>query len=481
MPQPHPRRMRLALATATAAALTGGLLTFGAAPATAADTDRHHKADFNGDGYGDAAFAAPYAKLGDKGSAGYVAVVDGGPTGLDPAHRTTVSQDTAGVPDTVETEDTFGSALATADFNNDGYTDLAVGASGENGGDGSVTVLWGSASGLANGTVVADPAPAAHGEWGKTLAAGDFDGDGKADLAVGSDSPHAYVISGGVSGPAQRIDVPEKAYAVDAMDAGDTNGDGKADLVLTYRTDLTTDPSGSWSKGMAYLGSPSGLDTSVPRPLNGGTSIALGDIDGDGYDELALGNVFSEVADDNSDSLGGRVVVIRGGRRAARSTATPPWPNSPSPPREFRVRTRPATASAARCPSPTSTATDTASWPSAPSSRPRHDGGRRRVRLKNGAASASRPRRAGTFGTTEHRPASRARRGDGLLRLGRTPVRPDGRRPRGPRGRGRVRERGIGRRRHLTLLPRRGRGRSGPAKWAGLGVRRLRHGAHRLT
>ncbi|MET7733873.1 FG-GAP-like repeat-containing protein [Streptomyces sp. NPDC005402] len=310
MPQPHPRRMRLALATATAAALTGGLLTFAAAPATAADTDRH-QADFNGDGYGDAAFAAPYAKLGDKGFAGYVAVVDGGPTGLDPAHRTTVSQDTAGVPDTVETEDTFGSALAVADFNNDGYTDLAVGASGENGGEGSVTVLWGSTSGLANGTEVADPAPAAHGEWGKTLATGDFDGDGRADLAVGSDSPHVYVVSGGISGPAQRIDVPEQAYAVDAMDAGDTNGDGKADLVLTYRTDLTTDPSGSWSKGMAYLGSPSGLDTSVPRPLNGGTSIALGDIDGDGYDEIALGNVFSE-EDDHSGSLGGRVVVIRG-------------------------------------------------------------------------------------------------------------------------------------------------------------------------
>ncbi|WP_433919197.1 VCBS repeat-containing protein [Streptomyces canus] len=310
MPQPHPRRMRLALATATAAALTGGLLTFAAAPATAADTDRH-LADFNGDGYGDAAFAAPYSKLDDKGSAGYLAVVHGGPTGLDPAHHTTVSQDSAGVPDTAETDDTFGSALAVADFNDDGYTDLAVGASGEDNGEGSVTVLWGSASGLANGTTVTDPAPAAHGEWGRTLTAGDFDGDGHADLVVGSDSPHVYVISGGVSGPAQRIDVPEQAYALDAMDAGDTNGDGRADLVLTYRTDRTTDASGSWSKGVAYLGSPSGLDTSGPRPLNGGTSIALGDIDGDGYDEIALGNVFSE-EDDHSGSLGGRVVVIRG-------------------------------------------------------------------------------------------------------------------------------------------------------------------------
>ncbi|MFI0540573.1 FG-GAP repeat domain-containing protein [Streptomyces sp. WSLK1-3] len=310
MLQQHPRRMRLALATATAAALTGGLLTFSATPATAADTGRR-QADFNGDGYGDVALAAPYAKLGDQGFAGYVAVVHGGPAGLDPAHHTTVSQDSAGVPDTAETDDTFGSALATADLNGDGYTDLAVGAPGEDGGKGSVTVLWGSSGGLANGTRVTDPAPTAHGAWGRTLTAGDFDGDGRADLVVGSDAPHAYVISGGVSGSARRIDVPEQAYALDAMDAGDTNGDGKDDLVLTYRTDLTTDPSGSWSKGVAYLGSPSGPDTSAPRPLNGGTSIALGDIDGDGYDEIALGNVFSE-EDDHSGSLGGRVVVIRG-------------------------------------------------------------------------------------------------------------------------------------------------------------------------
>ena len=315
----HP--LRLVLATATAAALTGGLLTFAAGTASAAGSTRAYRADFNGDGYGDVAFAAPYAKVGGKGMAGYVAVVYGSSTGLDPAKRTVISQNTTGVPGSAEEEDLFGDALAVADLNGDGYTDLAVGSPGEDVGSdvdgGSVTVLWGSSSGVKNGTSVKDPAASAHDEWGRGLAAGDFDGDGKADLAVGTSSSHAYVVKGrfttsGGTGGTQKVNLPEKAkVGIDAMAAGDTNGDKKADLVLTFRADLPSDPSGSWSKGVAYLGTSSGLQTSQPRPLNGGTTVALGDIDGDGYDEIALGNVFAK-EDDHTGTLGGQVVVIRG-------------------------------------------------------------------------------------------------------------------------------------------------------------------------
>ncbi|MGV9842166.1 FG-GAP-like repeat-containing protein [Streptomyces fungicidicus] len=307
------RPVRLALAAATAVALTGGLLTLSAPSAAAAPSGL--SADFNGDGHGDVAFAAPYAKVDGQGMAGYVAVTHGGPTGLDPARSTVVSQNTAGVPGSAEAEDTFGDALAAADLDADGYTDLVVGAPGEDGGSGSVTVLWGSADGLRAGTTVQAPTAAARDNWGRLLTTGDFDGDGHTDLAVGAYS-EAYVIRGpltpdGGTGSAQRIGTPDKAYIVDAMAAGDTNSDARSDLVLTYRTDLTSDPSGSWSKGVAYLGTASGPDTSVPRPLHGGTSIALGDVDGDGYDEIALGNVFAE-EDDHTGTLGGQVVVIRG-------------------------------------------------------------------------------------------------------------------------------------------------------------------------
>lgn len=310
--------MRL-LRIATAVALTGGLLALTAPAATAART-KQYTADFNGDGFGDVAFAAPYAKVGGKGMAGYVAVLYGTENGLDPAQRTVLSQNTAGVPGTAKAEDSFGEALAIADLNKDGYTDLAVGAPGEDVGTdvdgGSVTVLWGSASGVKGGTAVKDPAVSSHDNWGSLLTTGDFDGDARADLAVGTGGTKSYVIRGGftrsgTTGTVKKIGLPETAYSVDAMKAGDTDGDKKSDLVLTYRTHNTSHASGSWSRGVAYLGSAAGPDTGSPRPLNGGTSITLGDINGDGYDEIALGNVFTE-EDDQSGSRGGKVVVIRG-------------------------------------------------------------------------------------------------------------------------------------------------------------------------
>ncbi|MFD5231369.1 FG-GAP repeat protein [Streptomyces qaidamensis] len=305
------RKRTILLATA----LTTGLLT--ALPATAATAApaAGPTADFNGDGYGDIAFAAPYARVDGQGMAGYVAVVYGGASGLDPAKHTVVSQNTAGVPGAAEAEDAFGEAIAPADLNGDGYTDLAVGSPGEDVDGGSVTVLWGSANGLRNGTTVKDPAASSHDNWGNLLTAGDFDGDGKADLAA-SAYADPYVIRGGftttgTTGTVRRVALPETSYSVDAMAAGDTNDDGRSDLALTYRVRLNEDDTGSWSKGAAYLGTPTGLDTSLPRPLNGGTALALGDIDGDGHDEIAIGNVWSK-DNDHSGSLGGRVVVIRG-------------------------------------------------------------------------------------------------------------------------------------------------------------------------
>ena len=68
-------------------------------------------------------------------------------------------------------------ALVTADFNGDGKPDLATANSGSN----NVTVLLGNGSG---GFSAAPSSPFATGASPQSIAVGDFNGDGKPDLAI---------------------------------------------------------------------------------------------------------------------------------------------------------------------------------------------------------------------------------------------------------------------------------------------------------
>ncbi|MFG2125077.1 VCBS repeat-containing protein [Streptomyces sp. NPDC048710] len=318
--------LRLALATATATALTGGLLTFSAVTATAADSTSVPQADFNGDGIGDTAFSADGAYVGGKKAAGQVVVLYGSATGVSSAKRSTISQDTTGSPGTAETGDHFGAETAYADFNGDGYDDLAVGSPGEDVGSdtdgGTIAILWGSASGITGkGVTVADPAPTAHDYWGKNLAAGDFDGDGKADLAVGSSAATIYVLKGGINAsgtPGGKYTIKPPIMGTDAngplnLTAGNINGGQETDLVVDG---FETDTADGWNRNYYIPGGVNGLHMSEAMTLKPGVITAIGDIDHDGYGDVVSGAYWNTTTDDGTSvpdsGKGGKVWVTYG-------------------------------------------------------------------------------------------------------------------------------------------------------------------------
>ncbi|WP_415951833.1 VCBS repeat-containing protein [Streptomyces sp. KLOTTS4A1] len=108
------------------------------------------ESDFNGDGVRDTAIADPEAAVGGKADAGVVTVVYGGAAGTIQLH-----QDLAFVPGGAEAGDQFGHALAQADLNGDGCSDLIVGAPYEDPGPavdaGAVYVVYGAPGGLGTG------------------------------------------------------------------------------------------------------------------------------------------------------------------------------------------------------------------------------------------------------------------------------------------------------------------------------------------
>jgi FG-GAP repeat len=305
------RLLRLALATTAAAALGGGALVAAASPSSAAVTGGG--IDFNGDGYTDVAVATASASVTGHPEGGQVVALYGSAQGLSSDRHSTFGQNTPGVPGTVETGDDFGYATAAGDFDGDGYTDLAVGAPYEDVADGTVAVLWGSAQGLTGGTTVPDPAGDSRDEWGRTLAAGDFDGDGRDDLAVGGTRSVVHVLTHGISrsgagGTVTAVDtsgVDDAPHYPQSLTAGDVDGDGRDDLAVGG-----FEP--GWTSKSFYLpGTPQGPSTDGAQRLPSGTIGAIGDVDGDGHGDIAIG-VWDLQNGMPGAVKGGKVLVVHG-------------------------------------------------------------------------------------------------------------------------------------------------------------------------
>ena len=161
------------------------------------------RGDFNGDGFADLAIGVPYEDQNGVNAVGAVNIIYGSSTGLT-ASGTTAPNDqffdetTFGFP--YHSNDHFGWALASGDFDGDGFSDLAIGMPDYDGIEtdaGVVFLMDGSPTGLDTST--ARFAPALHGTGGREGAAlvwADFNGDGFGDLAVGH--PNARVKSDGL-------------------------------------------------------------------------------------------------------------------------------------------------------------------------------------------------------------------------------------------------------------------------------------------
>lgn len=314
--------------------------------------------DFDDDGYEDLAIGAPSVPiLGLILQAGAVYVAYGGPDGLTLVGSQTLTQPPAG-PDPPEQNDQFGGSLAAGDFNGDGRCDLAAGAAFEDVltalSAGSVHVFSGTDTGLTTTSQVwTQDSPGVlevaetNENFGFRLAAGDFDADGFADLAIAVEENDAGAVHVLFGGPAGLTSIDD-----DLIFQGDSlgtlgiqealDGFGNA-LAVGYfdddpYADLAIGAPGEDSQGLSSIGwvhvfYPDGsrfddrrqmlfdqsfLGQSVESGDVFGSRLAVGDFDGDGRDDLTVASTGEGVG----GQPGGPEVRFAGSVAALYGTST---------------------------------------------------------------------------------------------------------------------------------------------------------------
>jgi len=252
-----------------------------------ATVEKSANKDTNGDGYVDLVIGAP----GYSSNTGKIYLYNGSASGL----STTISLTRQG-----SSGDGLGYSVAVSDFNGDGYADVAVGSYIYSSSTGRVGVFYGGSSGIDVSVTAVATGPTSDSYFGSTMAAGDANNDGHADLAVGargysSDTGQVTVCHGsssGISTTASRtLTGTSNSRFGKALAFGDANNDSYADLAAGadgYNT-LT-------GRAYVYHGGISGISTTASRTLTGeatgdfyGHSIFSGDSNLDGIEDLLVG------------------------------------------------------------------------------------------------------------------------------------------------------------------------------------------------
>ncbi|MEV8566116.1 FG-GAP-like repeat-containing protein [Streptomyces sp. NPDC051322] len=290
-------------------------------------------ADFNRDGANDLLVGTPQAAVGTLKGAGAVTVLPGGATGPNPAAKRVISQNSAGVLGGAEAGDAFGADSAYGDLNGDGYADLVVGNPGEDDtsghtDNGNVIALYGPELDTSASYNLATADRVNDARLGEAVTVGDFNSDGKADIfAIAPGNPTSWWVLDSASGTAKsgRL-LTSTAGTVTFPDAttGDFNQDGYADVATTY-----LDPDGT-GRVMLFKGSVTGLQPGALLAAKGGRSIASGDLNGDTFPDIAVGQPYTA---ESGAFSGGQITAFYGSANGITMTgATTLYQGSPSVP-----------------------------------------------------------------------------------------------------------------------------------------------------